>query len=87
MTCSSIKVNGASVIVCHKGPPLQQCCAKGCEEIAAFECDWKIAGGRTCDAPMCEAHRFNVSKNKDLCYDHHEAWKDHPANKQQALGL
>lgn len=86
MTCSPVRVNGMAAIICHRGPRIQQCAVKDCEEIAGYACDWKVGAG-TCDAPMCNKHRHNVGRGKDLCFAHANAWRNHPANPNRELDL
>lgn len=83
MTCSTVKMGGHTVILC--GREKVHACGQ-CGSIACHLCDWKIDGG-TCDVAMCEDHRHNVGKNRDLCWQHMNAWRQHPANKQQELAL
>ena len=47
------------------GPQQHQCC-----DISAFLCDWPVAEGCTCDAPLCNAHAHQVGKNKHYCPRH-----------------
>lgn len=83
VTCSFVKIDGRTVILCGKGK-IQACHV--CQAIASKLCDWKIAGG-TCDAPMCEEHAHEVGQNRDLCFRHMNAWKMHSANRQLRLPL
>lgn len=83
MKCSPVVVEGVSVILC--GSERIQACIV-CQAPASYLCDWKVDGG-TCDKPLCEKHRFNVAKGKDLCFAHNNAWERHPMNKQLELGL
>ena len=49
---------------------------------APYLCDGPGPGGRkTCDRPMCEAHRTNVGNDVDLCSTH-EKWR-----RERAPGL
>lgn len=79
MTCSSVKVAGHEVILCGK-QRFHRCVV--CGEISLYACDWKVDGG-TCDAPMCEEHRHNIGKDKDLCWRHMNAWKLHPGYQHE----
>ena len=83
MTCSTVKLGGNTVILC--GRDRVHACHV-CQSIADYLCDWKVDGG-TCDVPMCEEHRHNVRKNRDLCFCHMNAWKVHSANRQAELPL
>lgn len=53
------------MIVCgsfgRKAPVCRVCGAP-----APYLCDGPV-GNRTCDAPICEAHRTNVGPDRDLC--------------------
>lgn len=83
MKCSRLKVGGISAIVCGS-KRIETCIV--CQEPASSLCDWKVGTG-TCDAALCDKHRHQVGKNKDLCEDHFNAWQDHTANKQKDLEL
>lgn len=88
MTCSPVKLpDGTRAIVCHKGAPIQQCSVDGCFEFATHACDWKVGERQdgTCSMPMCDKHRTNVGKGKDLCPRHASEWAHHPANRQPEL--
>lgn len=62
-----IKLGGAR----NRTAPLP--CLK-CGWISSFLCDWKV-DGRDCDAPICEAHAFEVGPDKHLCPAHVEAYR------------
>ena len=78
MTCSTIKIDGNPVILCGRD---RVYACHVCQSFAGYLCDWKVDGG-TCDVPMCDEHRHNVDKNRDLCFRHMNAWKVHSANHQ-----
>lgn len=42
-----------------------------CAGISAYLCDWPTGDGKTCDAPLCEAHAHQVGKNKHYCQGHY----------------
>lgn len=83
MKCSTIQLGGAIAIVCGS----RRLLVCKCGQVASRLCDWKLAGGGTCSKPVCDDCTTSPAPNKDLCTDHGEAWKDHPANKQQSLPM
>lgn len=84
MTCSTVNVEGHTVILCGRDR-IHACVV--CGEIAGYLCDWRRPAGGTCDAAICKTHRINVGISKDLCPDHAKVWENHPANKQQEFAL
>lgn len=42
-----------------------------CGGYSAYQCDWEIGSGRTCDRHVCEAHAHQVGKNRHYCPAHH----------------
>lgn len=46
------------------------CCA-----MAAFQCDWKLPGGRRCDRHLCKEHALKVAPDKHLCPEHQQAYQ------------
>jgi hypothetical protein len=45
---------------------------KGCLCVADFLCDFAIADGTTCDAPVCRKHATEVGPNRHYCQWHAE---------------
>ncbi len=43
---------------------------KVCMVMSDKLCDWPIAEGYTCDAPMCADHAHNIDFAKDFCHTH-----------------
>ena len=41
-----------------------------CGGISGFQCDWPVGDGRTCDANLCEAHAWQLGRNRHLCPTH-----------------
>lgn len=41
-----------------------------CFSVHTFLCDHPLAGGGTCDAPMCSLHAKEVGVDRHLCPDH-----------------
>ena len=52
-----------------------------CGAISGFYCDWPAGGGRTCDAALCEAHAFEVGKNRHYCPAHRQDHQDAQAQR------
>lgn len=44
-----------------------------CAAMSAFLCDGDDGGGHTCDAPLCEAHAWQLPANKHYCPPHRQA--------------
>lgn len=55
-----------------------------CLVISAYECDWKLGGGKTCDKPICAGHAQQVGPNKHLCPDHQVAYVEWKAKRETA---
>lgn len=59
-----------------EGRPLQRCLA-----LSHYLCDWQLSDGKTCDAPLCEAHAQEIGRNRHLCQLH---YGQHKAEQPQA---
>jgi hypothetical protein len=88
MDCARVRLPGGGVaIVCGRGMRPRRRCRCGCD--ATLECDWKVGGmpiGRgvkTCDAPICSAHAFEVGPDKHLCPAHVTAYRRWLVDVQQ----
>lgn len=42
-----------------------------CAGLSAYLCDWTNTDGKTCDAPLCNAHAHQIGKNRHLCPMHY----------------
>lgn len=78
--CEHIKFgDGSMAIICGGRHKTQHC---KCGRAATALCDWKMPGNKTCDAPICDAHKLQVAPGKDLCVFHQHAFelwkKKHP---------
>jgi len=58
------------VIICRRGVHQPECATPECHRRAPYLCDYPLAGGKTCDRPICEGHRAHVGPNKDYCPPH-----------------
>lgn len=59
---------GGAAFVCVRGRGrVQKCAEPGCGDPTTPLCDEPVAGGRTCDRRMCDAHRTRVGRNRDRC--------------------
>lgn len=47
-----------------------------CACISGFLCDQELSDGRTCDAPLCDAHAHQLAKNRHLCPGHFAAYRE-----------
>ena len=64
--CFPIRLeDGSSAIVCGSFPGEKHCTV--CGTFATRLCDFRNSDGRTCDAPLCDAHTKRIGVNKDLC--------------------
>jgi len=79
MDCAHVKIGGANVIICGSRRRVKPC--HTCREIAAFQCDWKLGGGKTCDAWICDAHAQEVGPDKHLCPEHQAAYHEWKARR------
>jgi hypothetical protein len=43
-----------------------------CAAISSIECDWPVAKGRTCDAPLCADHAWEMGPDQHICPPHLE---------------
>jgi hypothetical protein len=82
MPCYRVRV-GDSVSLIRTSRRLTQC---RCGRLAERECDWKIAPGATCDAPICSVCTVSPSPGKDLCPAHAIAWAKHRSNPLRLEG-
>lgn len=55
-------------------PRLRRCVGgqpgRPCQTGAAFQCDYQVAEGKTCDAWCCRAHATSVGPDIDHCPQH-----------------
>lgn len=56
-------------------PRRHQCSASGrhgirCGNVATFQCDYPLGGGKTCDAWCCRVHATSVGPDLDHCPVH-----------------
>ena len=70
MPCQRIDLGqGVTAIVCHgrrKAPTCPYCKREPADKL----CDFKLAGGRTCDNQFCSACGTGVGPDRDYCPDH-----------------
>lgn len=50
-----------------------------CRVPSGYLCDRPVDGGRTCDRALCEAHAFEVGKNRHYCPECRADHIDNPA--------
>lgn len=64
--------DGTAVIVCGRGARPARVSCRWCPRLSTALCDFPSAPDRTCDAPMCPAHRWRVpgTRDTDYCPDH-----------------
>lgn len=74
MPCDHVELPGGGVaIVCSRGRRAKawRCF---CGLAGGIQCDWKVGGGKTCDAHLCPDHAKEVAPEKHLCPTHQEAY-------------
>ncbi len=73
MPCTPIKLGDANAIVCTRGRSKgKRCSHGGCFRVHTVLCDFKLANGKTCDAPLCKAHAHHTGDDTDYCLPHAE---------------
>lgn len=71
MTCRRIDLgNGDFAIACNRGERPKPCGVPNCDRVRVALCDFKLKTGKTCDAPLCGMHRFQVGPDLDYCPVH-----------------
>lgn len=70
---------GGFIFVCSRGKRQPKC---RCGFTATRLCDWKVGGGRTCDAPMCPRCSHEPVEGKDLCPTHAAEWRARQAKRE-----
>lgn len=74
MQCARVRMlDGTVAIVSGNFPRLVTC--RTCGIVAAYLCDWRLPGGKTCDAPICGVHAFEAEPEKHLCPRHQLAYR------------
>jgi hypothetical protein len=75
MTCYSIhlKGGGRGVLCGDLGP---HCSDSRCADVSENLCDFPVSNGKTCDAPLCHAHSFEVAPNLHYCPGHALMWRE-----------
>lgn len=80
MTCETVIIDGVAAIVCDGRRRKRQRCE--CGSGATLLCDWKLAGGKTCDRPICAEHAEEVAPDKHLCREHQTAFAEWRAKRE-----
>lgn len=66
--------NGMTAHVRMAKPRRRRCCGTEgghpCPTPAAFQCDFAVSAGKTCDAWCCRAHASSVGPDIDHCPGH-----------------
>lgn len=73
MPCEKYRTGspGGTIIICGRGKRKPSC---KCGYTATRLCDWKLGGGRTCNAKLCPKCTHEPAEGKDLCRQHAAAW-------------
>ena len=92
MHCDPVELpGGGRGFVCRSGLRRAAAPCAVCGQPSTALCDWRISPDEdakrskgkkrrkepTCDAALCEAHRYRIGANRDLCPPHrerHEKW-------------
>lgn len=74
MACSTLTKDGVTFLICGRGLPQQPSC-RYCANTSTKLCDFPVGNGKTCDAPICDAHASSVGPDRDLCPKHASEWK------------
>lgn len=78
MVCTRVTVDGIPPIICGPRPRRKPCRTPNCGHPGSFLCYWKVAEGKTCDAPICTYCATEVATDKHLCTQHladYRKWK------------
>jgi hypothetical protein len=74
MPSDKIPVPGGVIIACSRGQRRRQCSVPACHGWMVALCDFPLTGrkaGKTCDKPLCPAHRVKQpGENVDYCPAH-----------------
>jgi hypothetical protein len=57
-----------NMVICSRGQKRPPKCS-WCANVSTKLCDYPVSRGRTCDAPMCDAHAKKQGANLDTCPD------------------
>jgi hypothetical protein len=68
MTCQRIEGFG---VVCFRRQRPARCSVGGCRRPHTRLCDFRMIGGATCDAKLCERHTHAQGGDRDFCPTHH----------------
>lgn len=69
MPCEVRETGSHRMIVCSRPRQVEVARCVSCGNPAPFLCDYEVAPGKTCDAPICGQCRYNVGV-KDYCPEH-----------------
>jgi hypothetical protein len=101
MICDLVNLPGfGKAFVCRSGHRRKPAPCVVCGKASTALCDWRLTSEQehrrrpgkkprkdpTCDAALCEEHRYRIGPNRDLCPEHrsrHEGW----VGRQQSLAL
>lgn len=77
MKCKTLKLSGGGVaIVCGRTVPEAMApCSVGPPHPGGLLCDWPVARGKSCDAPLCERHAAKIGPDSHLCPKHARVWR------------
>jgi hypothetical protein len=75
MACAIFRTLDRQAIgfMCGEGVEYEPC--RNCGINSGYYCDFPVGEGKTCDAPLCEVHAYEVGENIHYCKGHYELWK------------
>ena len=74
MTLYLMPWKGGKAFLCGDLGP--HCADPGCGDVGTLLCDFPVSDGKTCDAPICDLHAFNVAPEIDYCPGHALMWRE-----------
>lgn len=72
MPCYTIKLKDGTRAFLHGdlGPHCRHC-----GDVGALLCDYPVGDGKTCDAPLCDAHGREIAPDTHYCPAHLKEWQ------------
>ena len=82
MRCAHVKLpDGMVAIVCTSGRRRRPHRCVSCGAVAGLQCDWKLEGGKTCDAWICAGCAQEAGPDKHLCPTHQRTYMEWQAQR------
>ncbi len=75
MPCYTINLEGGGkAFLC--GDLGDHCADSNCGDVSGYLCDYPVGNDKTCDAPLCHGHAFEVAPNIHYCPGHTTLWRE-----------